>query len=256
MSTANTTNSVIHEYRTKLQERMDWIEQTQTPAIEKAAEILAQATREDRLIHIIGTGVHSRLAAEDGFFRAGGLANIDPIFALPMESGARYITAQEQLAEPVATLLDMYPLQSGDPLILANLYGMNAFTIETLLQAAQRKLRVILLTSTACAREIPPDHPSRHPTKLNAADTPHEVLIDVPMPMGDALLRFEGCIFPVAPSSGVLLSFALHALLATATKKLLDAGFDAPVIRSINTPDYGISNARLWQKYGGRVKHL
>ncbi|HOB73683.1 MAG TPA: sugar isomerase domain-containing protein [Phycisphaerae bacterium] len=251
-----TESSVIHEYRTRLQERMEWIEQTQAPAIEKGAEILAQATREDRLIHLIGTGVHSRLAAEDGFFRAGGLANINPIFALPMESGVRYVTAQEQRAEPVAALLDMYPLQAGDPLIVANLYGMNGFTIETLLQAAQRGLRVILLTSTACAREIPLDHPSRHPTKLNAADAPHEVLIDVPMPMGDALLRFEGCPFPVAPSSGVLLSFTLHALLATATQKLLAAGFDAPVIRSINTPDYGVSNARLWARYGGRVKHL
>jgi uncharacterized phosphosugar-binding protein len=76
------------------------------------------------------------------------------------------------------------------------------------------------------------------------------------MPMGDALMRFEGCPFPVGPSSCVLLSFALHSLISTAVKKMLDEGFDAPVIRSINSPDYGVTNKRLWKKYGYRVKHL
>jgi uncharacterized phosphosugar-binding protein len=76
------------------------------------------------------------------------------------------------------------------------------------------------------------------------------------MPMGDALMRFEGCPFPVGPSSCVLLSFALHSLISTAVKKMLDEGFDAPVIRSINSPDYGVTNKRLWEKYGHRVKHL
>jgi len=54
----------------------------------------------------------------------------------------------------------------------------------------------------------------------------------------------------------VLLSFALHGLMATAISGLLEAGFDAPVIRSINTPDYGIANERLWNRYGKRIKHL
>lgn len=248
--------TVTSLFKNKLFELMNRIETTQTEAIDRAADLLAQATREDRLIHIIGTGVHSRLAAEDGFFRAGGLANINPIFALPMESGARFITAQEQQAAPVGALLDMHPLRPGDPIIVANLYGMNAFTIETLLQAEQRGLRTILLTSRACAKEIPPGHPSRHPTRLNAEQVRHEVLIDVPMPMGDAVMYFEGCRFPVGPSSFVLLSFTLHALISTAIRKLLDGGFAAPVIRSINTPDYGVTNHRLWQRYSERVKHL
>lgn len=251
-----TQDSIVRQFNLRLQELMDQIEHTQAGTIERGAAILAEATRQDRLIHLVGTGVHSRLAAEDGFFRAGGLANINPIFALPMESGVRYITAQEQRAEPVGALLDMHPLTPGDPLIVANLYGMNAFTIETLLQAARRKLRVILLTSVACAEAIPPDHPSRHPTGLNAHQTGPEVLIDVPMPMGDAILRFEGCPFPVGPSSCVLLSFTLHALITTAVATLLRDGFDAPVIRSINTPDYGVSNQRLWQHYGPRIRHL
>lgn len=250
------TSPVTLQYLRRLQELMDWIAANQLEAIERAAAIIAEATKEDRLVHIIGTGVHSRLATEDGFFRAGGLANVNPILAFPMESGVRYVTAQEQRAEPVAALLDMHPLTAGDPIIVANLYGMNAFTIETLLQAERRGLRTILLTSRQCAREIPKDHPSRHPSRMDAEEAPWEVLIDVPMPMGDALLRFEGCPFPVGPSSCVLLSFTLHSIMSTAVARLLEEGFDPPVIRSINTPDFGVANERLWKRYGGRVKHL
>jgi uncharacterized phosphosugar-binding protein len=53
-----------------------------------------------------------------------------------------------------------------------------------------------------------------------------------------------------------LLSFTLHAIMITTVDRLLKDGFDPPVIRSINTPDYGIANQRLWRKYSGRVKHL
>lgn len=252
----STAAAVVTEYRDTLQRLMNQIADTQLDAIERGAQLLCDATRDDRLIHLIGTGVHSRLAAEDGFFRAGGLANVNPIFALPMESGVRYITDMERRPEPIAALLNQHPLQPGDPLVVANLYGMNGMTIETLLQAEKRRLRVILLTSTQCAEQIPREHPSRHPSRRSAIECPHEVLIDVPMPMGDAVMRFEGCPFPVAPSSGVLLSFALHSLFATAVRKMLDAGLDAPVIRSINTPDCGVTNERLWKRYGGRVKHL
>jgi uncharacterized phosphosugar-binding protein len=180
---------------------MEQIEIEQQEAIDAAAGILAEATKQDRLIHLIGTGVHSRLAAEDGFFRPGGLANINPILALPMESGARYITALEQSPSPIKALLDMHTLTPGDPLIVASLYGINAFSIETVLEAERRRLRVILLTSRACAQAIPKDHPSRHPTRKNVEDVPHEVLIDVPIPMGDALIQLDDCPFPVGTST-------------------------------------------------------
>jgi uncharacterized phosphosugar-binding protein len=44
--------------------------------------------------------------------------------------------------------------------------------------------------------------------------------------------------------------------MSTAVALLLEEGFDPPVIRSINTPDFGVANERLWKRYGGRVKHL
>jgi uncharacterized phosphosugar-binding protein len=53
---------VTLQYLRKLQELMEWIAGSQLEAIERAAAIIAEATKQDRLVHIVGTGVHSRLA--------------------------------------------------------------------------------------------------------------------------------------------------------------------------------------------------
>src|SRR5687768_7807136 len=42
------------------------------------AERMAETTRRDQRIFLFGTG-HSHLLAEEGFYRAGGLANVVPI---------------------------------------------------------------------------------------------------------------------------------------------------------------------------------
>ncbi|MCR6624693.1 MAG: SIS domain-containing protein, partial [archaeon YNP-LCB-024-027] len=47
--------------------------------IEKAADVLVKAIKEDRLVHVFGTGGHSAMGAEEMFYRAGGLVPINPI---------------------------------------------------------------------------------------------------------------------------------------------------------------------------------
>src|SRR4026209_1095904 len=44
------------------------------------AERMAETTRRDQRIFLFGTG-HSHLLAEEGFYRAGGLANVVPILS-------------------------------------------------------------------------------------------------------------------------------------------------------------------------------
>ncbi|MDR0869161.1 MAG: SIS domain-containing protein, partial [Planctomycetaceae bacterium] len=59
------------------------IEKEQQQNIEKAGALMADAIAADRLIHIYGGGGHTTLVMGEMFFRAGGLANINPI----METG-------------------------------------------------------------------------------------------------------------------------------------------------------------------------
>ena len=49
------------------------------PAIEKAADAVAGSLARDQLLHVIGPGGHSSMAAEEVLWRAGGLAPVNAI---------------------------------------------------------------------------------------------------------------------------------------------------------------------------------
>lgn len=70
-------------YLDKTIELMRKIECEQQENIERAAARMADAIEQDRLIHVYGGGGHTTLVMGEMFFRAGGLANINPI----METG-------------------------------------------------------------------------------------------------------------------------------------------------------------------------
>ena len=49
----------------------------ETEAIDKAAQLVADAIKRDELVHVIGPGGHSNMAVEEVLWRAGGLAPVD-----------------------------------------------------------------------------------------------------------------------------------------------------------------------------------
>lgn len=66
-------------YAQILMERIQTIARTQREALDTAAAHIAQAIAQDRRVHVLGTGAHSMMAAEEVLWRAGGLAAWNPI---------------------------------------------------------------------------------------------------------------------------------------------------------------------------------
>src|SRR5688572_25155557 len=66
------------DYIKKLQLILERIATEQADNIRRAGEIVANSIASDGLIHAFGTG-HSHIIAEEAFFRAGGIAAINPI---------------------------------------------------------------------------------------------------------------------------------------------------------------------------------
>ena len=104
--------------------------------IQKAATILAEAIQKDRLIYVLGTGGHSSMAAEEMFWRAGGLVPIYPILdpGLSVMHGALRSNLIERTPGYIAPILKYHGLTRGDVLILCNAYGINAATIDAALE--------------------------------------------------------------------------------------------------------------------------
>lgn len=70
-------------YYQKIIENLQLVNSTQEENIQKAGKLMADAIAADRLISVYGGGGHTTLPVGEMFFRAGGLACVNPI----METG-------------------------------------------------------------------------------------------------------------------------------------------------------------------------
>lgn len=249
--------SLLARYRESVQALLDDVYAANHEAIERAAEILCNAIAEDRLVHVFGPGAHSYMGAEEMFYRAGGLACINAILdpGVSMEHGALRTTRIERTPGYAAAVLATYPLQAGDPFIITSSYGINAVSVEAAEYGREKGLWVIAITSASFGKELPVDHPARHPSGKSLPEIAH-VTIDNKVPVGDALIEVEGVDERVGPSSTLTTSFCAGLLVLRTVELLRDRGIRPPLWRSANSPGGEEANRRLIEKYRGRIKHL
>src|SRR4030095_5582118 len=73
-----TSGTGLDRYLRAMNELQARVVESQRARLLEIAGRMAETTRNDRRIFLFGTG-HSHLLAEEGFYRAGGLANVVPI---------------------------------------------------------------------------------------------------------------------------------------------------------------------------------
>ena len=102
------------------------------------------------------------MMAEELFYRAGGLARVYPILedALMLHNGAVKSTGMERLEGYAELILNRYPCQAGDCLIIASNSGRNAVIVEMAAAARERGLKVIALTNLTHSRAQESRHTS------------------------------------------------------------------------------------------------
>ncbi|NLB73208.1 MAG: SIS domain-containing protein [Firmicutes bacterium] len=232
------------------------IEDKEKESIEKAAGILAKAVADDRLINIVGSGGHSNMAAEEAFYRAGGLAAVNPLLdaGTNLIHGALRATFVERTPGYAKAVLDAYGIASGDVLIIANAYGINAMTIDCALECKKRGATSIGITSKGYADFLPRDSHIRHPSGKNLYEIV-DVFIDSHLPTGDAAVDVEGLQQKMGPTSTFVNSFAVNLLMIRTAEKLLEMGIEPPILVSSNMPDGDRINRIIERKYLLRVKH-
>jgi len=226
-------------------------------SIDKAAELMSEAILNDKLIHIIGPGGHSNMAAMELFWRAGGLAPINAILdpGIALINGARHSNIMERTPGYAKSVLDSYDIKNGDVMIIVNAYGINSMTIDSALEVKARGLKTIGVTSTSFAGHVPKDHPARHPSGKNLYEIV-DVFVDNYLPLGDAIVKFDNFDQKVAPTSTLFNSFALNLMVIKTVEKILKKGGIPPVWVSANMPGGDKSNKQLEEKYSSRIKHL
>lgn len=233
------------------------IEDLQTENINAAADLIADAIGKDELIHVYGGGGHTTLVMGEMFFRAGGLANINPIMepGLSVFNQALKYLELERTANYGRSIVKYFRIKKDEVVIIFHNIGINAATIDAAMEVKESGAKLIAVSSSFWQNEMPKDHFLRHPNKKNLFDYA-DVCIDDYNPVGDAALEIIGLNKPVAPVSNVVDFYIAHRIEIAAIQKCLARGIEPPIWSSANTPGGDEANKHLIDKYLSRVKYL
>lgn len=238
-------------YVKAVREKLAAIIETQGDVIDRAAAAVTQAITAGGMVYLFGTG-HSHMLAEEGHFRAGGLAAICPILGSPLmlHEGAVTGTRLERTSGLGPAILDRYPLTGRDVLILFSNSGVNTVPVEVALAAKERGVTLIAVMAKAYADQAKPG-----PTGRKVGDIA-DIIIDNQGPPGDALVEIGATGLKTGPFSTIGGAFILNAILTEAAFRLAAQGQRPPVYVSANMPGAAEHNAALVQEYRARNPHL
>ena len=244
-------------YLDTIKANLDRVKKEQAENIRKAAELMADAVANDRLISVYGGGGHTTLVMGEMFFRAGGFANINPIMetGLSVFNQALKYLELERIENYGSAIMRYYDLRKDDVLIIFHNIGINAATIDAAMEAKKAGAKIIAVSSSYWQNEMPPDHFIRHSNGKNLFDYA-DVAIDDYNPVGDAAVLVPGCETSIAPISNVVDFTIAHWLEIECVRICVERSIEPPLWSSANVPGGDEKNAAKLKKYRPLVKNL
>jgi uncharacterized phosphosugar-binding protein len=252
-----TTQERGSAYLQNVQSKVASVERKQAENLRKAGAMIADAYAEDRLIHVYGGGGHTVMMVCEMFFRAGGMANVNPIFGhdiSPLCQALKYLEVERTVGY-ANCLVRYYGVSKGDLFIIFHNIGMNPGAIDACEEAKKQGAKIIAVSSSDWRKKLPLDHHIRHPNKKHVFDYA-DLAIDDENPYGDADYKVDGFGVPIAPTSTQVDAFIAHRMVIEAVAAMVERKLDPPIFRSANLPGGDEFNSKLIKRYRDRVKDL
>ncbi|MFD1039784.1 SIS domain-containing protein [Virgibacillus byunsanensis] len=241
---------MINQYMNKINDLLAVVEKEEHDVMNQAAQKVAEAIQSDGVIHLFGCG-HSHILTEEVYYRAGGLVPIHPILHEPLmlHEGAVRSSQFERKNDYAKTFMDDQDIRQGDVIFVISTSGRNPVPVDVAEIAKKKGAFVIGMTSI----EYSSSQPSRHHNGKHLYEAV-DLVIDNHAPIGDALLTHENVKVSFSPSSTVIGSTILNAILAESIAIMAENNFDPPVFLSGNIEGADEHNQQLIEKYRDRVK--
>jgi len=247
----NSSSTAVDAYLQAISEIQNHVVESQRTALLDIPQRMAEVTRGDRRIFIFGTG-HSHLIAEEGFYRAGGLANVVPILSehFMLHNLPALASRLERTPGLAALILERYAPLADEMIFIFSNSGVNYLPVEMAIRAKERGVFTVGVSSFAYAREAP----------LSALGLRLDQVVDIALDNGgvpgDALLELDDLDWRVAPSSTVLGALIWNCLVAETARLLQTSGITPPIYVSLNVAGAAEHNQALLEKWRPRNIHL
>jgi uncharacterized phosphosugar-binding protein len=241
----------IDRYLQAVKELETRVIENQRKRLSEVAQQMAETTRRDQRIFLFGTG-HSHMLAEEGFYRAGGLANVVPMLVehLMLHQLPSLGSRLERTPGLVELILERYGPEPGEMLFVFSNSGVNRLPVEMALRAREKKLFVVGVSSFEYASEAPLSDLGQR------LDQSVDVALDNGGLPGDALLELENFPWRVAPSSTVMCTLLWNCLVSETARLLVESGIAPPIYVSLNVAGAAAHNEALLNKWRPRNLHL
>ncbi|MEO2152301.1 MAG: sugar isomerase domain-containing protein, partial [Thermococcus sp.] len=139
---------MIEKYHSAVLEILERIKREEKENIERAAGLLNETLKSGGIVHVVGAG-HSAMLGEELFYRAGGLAPVNPILDtdINVSHGAEKSTAMEDVKGYAEVLLRTAGVREGDVVIVVSTSGVNQFPVEAAVFARELGAKTVGITS-------------------------------------------------------------------------------------------------------------
>ena len=244
---------IFYDYIDGLLAILERIKREQAENIKRAGQIISESLAAGGIVHTFGTG-HSHIIAEEIFFRAGGIAAINPILdeRLIFLKGALESTRAERESGLARKLIELENVKSEDACIIISNSGRNAAPVEMALEMKERAVRVIAITNL----EQSGSAESRHSSGKKLYELA-DVSVDNCVPAGDALIALDGSNSKTGAASTVAGAAIAHSIIIESLNELLKSGQPVPVLTSANVPGTTAETIReVLSRYRDRIRYL
>ncbi len=240
------------KYFENLQKILERIIIEQLSNIEEASKAVADTLMYGGRIHAFGTG-HSHILAEEIFYRAGGLVNVNPILetSLMLHESASKSTELERLEGYGEILFAHHSIKSNDILFLFSNSGRNGVAIDLALIAREKGVKTVVITNM----EHTMKGASRHSSGKRLFEVA-DIVIDNCGCYGDASIEIKEINRNVAPTSTAAGAAILNAIEARAVEIMVENGYTPDVFSSSNVDGGDEINNAYIEKYKKEIKSL
>lgn len=226
---------------------MDRIEATQTDAIRRAAEKMADSIEAGRWVHTFGCG-HATIPVEEMYPRIGGFVGFHPMVELPLtfftritgEMGVHQFVFLERVEGYGVEIMKGYDFDLRDTMWIFSHSGINNVNIDVALEARKRGMTVIAYGSAAEAKGKQTRH-SCGKTIFDLAD----IVVDTCAPAGDSSVPLKGHVDKVGPVSTMAFVTTVWMTVTTVAEILADRGVKLFIHPSHNVPGDTTAKERL-----------
>ncbi len=224
---------------------LDDIETSQLPAIQRAAELMADSIEAQRWVHTFGCG-HATIPVEEMYPRIGGFVGFHPMIELPLsfftritgEMGIHQFLFLERAEGYGEAIMKSYTFDKRDTMWIFSHTGINNVNIDIALRAKELGMQVV---ATGSADQVAQSRHASGRTLFEIAD----VVIDSRVPAGDSAVALKRHVDNVGPVSTMAFVAIVWMTITTVAEILTGRGVKLHIHPSHNVPGDTTARERL-----------